>query len=152
MALTSPITRRFRDFYDPFDEIFQSLSTFPAASTALRSALPAPSLTTASHMDIIDKHDHFQVNIEMPGVRKEDIHVELDGNRLFVNATKTEERREEGERTYWSERVYGSVRRTVELPGSVDPNKLLAKYENGVLRVMVGKREEGTQKQMVVVQ
>lgn len=151
MSLTLS-SRRGGDFFDPWDELFSSVFSFP--TTRLRNTVPAATtgLSTASHMDIIEKPDHYQVNVELPGVRKEDIHVELDGNRLFVTATKTEEKREETERTYWSERVYGTIRRTVEMPGGVDSNKLLARYESGVLAVMIGKREEGTSKQMVPVQ
>lgn len=144
-----PLSRRFRDFFDPLEDMFlQSLTPFPSSTTGGR---PGNTLTSASHMEIIDKPDHYQVNIELPGCRRQDISVEMEGNRLFVNASKQEEHRAEGDRTYWSERVYGSVRRTVELPSGIDPSKMMAKYEEGVLKVMLGKRPEASSRQRVAI-
>lgn len=144
-----PLVRRFRDFFDPFEEtFFQSIAPFTSGTSTGRQA---NALTAASHMEIIDKPDHYQVNIELPGCRRQDISVEMEGNRLYVNASKQEEHRGEGERTYWSERVYGAVRRTVELPSGIDPSKMMAKYEEGVLKVMLGKRPEASSKQRVTI-
>jgi HSP20 family protein len=128
--------RRFRDIFDPLEDLFRTpfTSIFP-------SQLIGSGVTPTSRMDILERRDHYEVTAELPGVRKEDVHVNLDGNRLFLQAEKREEQREESERMYFSERTYGSIRRTVEMPGGVDPNKVKAQFENGVLKVWIGKRE-----------
>ncbi|PJF18670.1 Heat shock protein Hsp20 [Paramicrosporidium saccamoebae] len=107
-----------------------------------------------SRMDILDRPDHYKVSVELPGVSRDDIRVHLDGNRLYLEAHKSEEHTGEGERVYLSERSYGAIRRTVEMPGSVDPTKVKAEFDNGLLKVYVGKKESlgELQGQMIPIQ
>lgn len=149
---TTP-SRRFRDYYDPFEEFFNTAISTILPTTTLSAPPPSHlrpyTLSAACHMDIIERPDHYQVNMELPGVRKEDIRVDFEGNRLYVQASKREEHKEETDKTFWTERQYGTVKRTVELP-SIDPAKVLAKYEDGILKVMVGKSESAQKKSITV--
>jgi HSP20 family protein len=135
-------SRRFGGMLDPFEEMFRSVVP--------RGATQATALPTA-RMDVIDKADHYEVLMEMPGIRKEDIQVHMDGNRLYIQASKQEEVREETDRVYWTERSFGSIRRTVEMPGTVDPSKIFATSENGLLKIQIGKKEAESGK-MVPIQ
>lgn len=146
MALTT--TRGFRDIFDPFEEMFRTFLPFStSASLANR-----PSSIPPSRMDIIDKRDHYEVSVELPGVNKEDIQVHIDGGRLFLQASKSEEHREDNDRMYFSERSYGAIRRTVEMPGPVDSQNIQARFDNGVLKILIGKRDTAIQGQIIPVQ
>ncbi len=96
---------------------------------------------TSARMDVVDKSDHYVIFVELPGVSKDDIQVHIDGGRLFIQAKKNEEALEENDRMYLSERSYGRIRRTIEMPGSVDAAKIEATCDNGVLKVLVGKQK-----------
>lgn len=133
------LTTRFRGYADPFDDLIRSFNAITSPSL-LPSAMSSSSMLT-SRMDITDKKEHYAVRIELPGVHREDIKVQLDGNRLYVEAHKQEEKHGEDERMFYNERAYGTVRRTVEIPGSVDPNKIEAQFQDGVLYIDIGKHQ-----------
>jgi HSP20 family protein len=79
------------------------------------------------------------VRVELPGLEKEDCHVSIEGNLLYMSGEKRIER-ETGDSTYHvMERAYGSFQRTIPLPRNVDADKAEASYRNGVLTVRVPK-------------
>ncbi|MBU0594806.1 MAG: Hsp20/alpha crystallin family protein [Pseudomonadota bacterium] len=79
------------------------------------------------------------VRVEVPGMDKDDCHITIEGNRLYLSGEKRFER-ETHESTYHvMERAYGSFQRTIPLPGNVDTDKAEASYKNGVLMVRLPK-------------
>jgi HSP20 family protein len=92
--------------------------------------------------DIHEAKDHYLVSFDMPGVKKEDIKIEVQGNQLMISGERQREVREEnGEAILRHERVYGKFERTFALPTSIDADKIEAYYENGVLNVALPKAE-----------
>jgi HSP20 family protein len=101
-------------------------------------------------VDIYEDKDKYVVNAELPGMRREDIDVSLDGNTLTISGErKQEEEKKEGE-NYRSERYFGRFQRCVTLPSGVDANKIQASYKDGVLTVTLPKSEEAKPKQIQV--
>jgi len=95
----------------------------------------------APPIDLDERDDEFVLTAELPGLRPEDIDLEIDGDVLTLRGEKKEDREEkEGERYYY-ERRYGSFLRRVTLPQSVDPDQVRANFQNGILRVTMPKRE-----------
>ena len=92
--------------------------------------------------DIIDEGDKYVIEVELPGMSKEDIEIYTYDNTLEVIARRKFERRVEKEGVLRMERAYTGFRRVFPLPRDADPEKIKAKYENGVLRIEVGKRGE----------
>jgi HSP20 family protein len=92
--------------------------------------------------DVNETKDHYLVSFDMPGVKKEDIKIEVQGNELVISGERRRELREqEGEATLRLERSYGKFERTFTLPSTIATEKIEAHYENGVLNVALPKAE-----------
>lgn len=96
-------------------------------------------------VDVVEKEEEFLLTAELPGMKREDVQLELEGDVLRIRGEKEETREEEeekGERSYRiSERSYGSFSRTFTLPRTVDPEEIRAEFRNGVLEVHLPKQE-----------
>jgi HSP20 family protein len=97
---------------------------------------PAP----AMRLDVTEDEAAYTVKAEIPGMKKEDIGVSIDGNTVSITAeVKREKDVKEGEKVLRNERYYGSVSRMVTLPLDVNPAKAEASYDGGVLTLMLPK-------------
>jgi HSP20 family protein len=90
-------------------------------------------------MDIVEKDGAFEVTAELPGLDAGDIDVQLADGMLTIKGEKSEEKEEKAKGRHVSERRYGSFRRTLQVPGSVDAEKIEASYKSGVLTVTLPK-------------
>ncbi len=94
---------------------------------------PAP---VTIKMDVTETENGYLVHAEIPGVRKEDINVAIEGNQVTVAAeVKRETEKKEGDRLLRSERYFGNVYRSFTLPADLDEPKCEATYEKGVLEL-----------------
>lgn len=92
-------------------------------------------------VDVKEADGAYTVHAEVPGVQKEDIHVTIDGNVVTLSAeVKQHDDSSKDERILRSERYYGSVSRSFQLPVDIDEAKSVAKYDNGVLMLTLPKR------------
>ena len=92
-------------------------------------------------MDVKEDEKAYTVHAEMPGVSKEDIHVNLEGNTVSISAeVKREEEKKEGEKVIHSERYYGKVERSFSLGQDVDETGATAKFDKGVLELTLPKK------------
>jgi HSP20 family protein len=100
--------------------------------------------TTIPLVNIKEDNDNFLVEMAAPGMEKNDFKVELDGNLLTITSEKQNGNEvKEGERYSRREFSYQSFQRSFQLPKEVvDADKIEAKYENGVLRLLIPKKEE----------
>ncbi len=97
---------------------------------------------TSFKTDVVDKGDHFVLEAELPGFKKEDIHVDVEDNCLTIHAEHSEEKEEKDEKNYvCRERSYGSYSRRFDV-SNVKVNEIGAEYKNGILEVTLPKREE----------
>lgn len=132
------LTRRRSSMPSLFDDFFRDLS-----SGFFIQPLHGDPLPTDIKVDVHERDDAFEVDAEIPGVKKDDIHVDIDGRLVSVQAEiRQEDSRKEG-RSLRAERYFGSVSRTVQLPAEVDQSKAKAKYDNGVLRLTLPKKTDG---------
>ena len=110
--------------------------------------------TTLPAVNIRETNDHFEVDMAAPGMNKEDFKIELDGNLLTISSEK-EDRHEdrEGDRFVRKEFSYQSFQRSFELSKDVvDTESIQARYENGVLHLLIPKKEEVKQKPPRMIQ
>lgn len=114
------------------DEAFAGLS-FPESSV-VTSTLFAPT-------DVSEDENALQITMELPGVDPENVRLSLENNVLTIRGEKRQEIDENNERVHRSERVYGIFERTFVLPSTVDPDRIEARFENGVLIVRIPKAE-----------
>lgn len=94
-------------------------------------------------VDLVDKGNEYEVMVEMPGLNKEDIKINVEPRSVSIGAEqKTEQKEEEEEKGYFfHERSYSSFFRRIPLPEEIVPGKADAEYKNGVLEITLEKKE-----------
>jgi len=93
------------------------------------------------HTDMYEEKGELVIKTELPGIGKQDLDVNLEGDRLTIKAEKKEEVKEDATH-HTRERYYGQYFRSVELPYPVKERKILATFDNGVLELRLPKAEE----------
>ena len=102
-------------------------------------------------LDVTEGNKEYTVYAEMPGVKKEDIHVTIDGSQIAISAElKNEKDIKEGEKVLRRERYYGKVSRAFMLDHDVDEAVAQAKYDNGVLELRLPKRISASSKILTI--
>ncbi len=102
-------------------------------------------------VDVTEEDKAYLVKAEIPGVKKEDIHVSIEGNQVSISAeVKQEKEEKEGKKLLRSERYYGKVYRSFSLDQEVDQGGAQAKYSDGVLEVTLPKKPGTAAKQITV--
>ncbi len=102
-------------------------------------------------MDVKEADGKYLIHADIPGVNKDDIHVMVDGNRVSITAEiKQEKEAKEGERVIRCERGYGMASRTFTLADEVDQENIQAKYNNGVLELILPKKTGLTKKEIPI--
>ena len=123
--------------YDPFAEVFPEI---------FRGLLQQPARAQADvgeiRIEVQENAQQYQVQAELPGVKKEDINVQVDGNRVSITAeTRREAQAREGERLLRSERFYGAMARQFTLGTELDETAVQARFDNGLLMLTLPKKQ-----------
>ena len=135
-------------WFDPFEELRRMQERMYRIfgeiepSFMERKMLPATGgelATVEPFVDVIDKEDKVVVAADVPGVEKEDLSVNISGDRLEISAERKKEAEEKKEGYVRRERTYTSYYRLVPLPAEVDADKADATFENGVLEITMPK-------------
>lgn len=135
--------------YDPFAEVFPELFRGFFQPAAARGGDAGGALEI--RIDVKEADGEYQVQAEMPGVKKDDIHVQIDGNRVAISAeVRRESEQKEGERVLRSERYYGSVGRSFQLASEIDEAAASAKFEDGVLTLTLPKKQAPASKRLQI--
>ncbi len=130
-----------------FDDIFRDLT-----SGFYVKPLHGDNLPRSIRVDVSENEEAYQVQAELPGVSKENIDVKIDGAVVAIKADiKQHDSQNEKDKVLRSERYYGSVARTFELPQEVETEHASARFDNGVLLLTLPKRQpRDTQKKLTV--
>jgi len=151
MYITTAVRRRdplvslFNDF---FNESFAIAPWSRAAQAPSTGAQAAP--VARARMDVIDKGTGYEVVVDLPGVKREDINVSVEGTRVAISAnSKSESETKDGEVLH-SERWATSYARTFELPAEVNDAGAEAKFDNGVLKLALPKRAPQVSKRLAI--
>ena len=98
-------------------------------------------LQALARLDVVDRGDRYAITVDLPGVRKDDIRVTVEGSRVAIAAeTKSESQARNGDKVLHTERHATSYARSFELPSEVTEDSADAVYENGVLQLTLPKR------------
>jgi HSP20 family protein len=103
---------------------------------------PSWNMTSWPAMDIAEQANEYVVKAEILGCKADDINISIHNNTLVLSGEKKEEEKKEGKDFYHIERRFGSFRRELNLANNVDPKKIEASCENGLLTVRVPKSEK----------
>ena len=121
-----------------FDDFFKDIAPGFYVRPLHGDTLPAPSQIK---VDVKETEGGYTVQAEVPGVPKEDIHVSVEGNVVSLRAEVRQlDQKTEGEKVLRSERYYGSVARSFQLPADIDAAQAKAKYDNGILTLTLPKK------------
>jgi len=130
--------------YNPVDELFRGFFVKPMD-------LPGNLPTQQIKMDVTEQEAAYLVHAEIPGAKKEDIHVEIEGNQVSISSeVKQEKEVKDGERVLRSERYYGQVSRTFQLAHDIDDSKAQAAFNNGVLELTLPKKVAANGKRLTI--
>lgn len=141
-------TRRGDSFNSLLDELYSDFFHRTSAPSAHRSSAPAAS---RARMDVLDKGSTFEVKVDLPGIRKDDIHVGIEGARVSINAEfKDSSEAKDGEKVLYSDRYSASYARSFELPGEVTEDGADARFQDGVLTLLLPKRAPTVSKRLAV--
>jgi len=130
------------------DEFFRDVAPGFYVKPLHGDPLPGPEQIK---VDVKETDQAYTVHAEVPGVAKEDIHVSLDGNRVTLQAeVKQQDSQTKDEKVLRSERYFGSVARSFQLPQDIDQAQAKAKYENGVLTLTLPKKTGGSAQRLSI--
>jgi len=125
-SLQNEMNRLFSTFFEP--------STPAGPGASLRRWIPA--------MDLVETDENFVLRADLPGLTESDVNIELEDNVLTISGERKAEHEEHKEGYYRVERAYGSFSRSLTLPEGVDPERVSANFDRGVLEVRIPKPEQ----------
>lgn len=140
--------------YDPFRELMR-FDQFRGMDDILRdfpiaNALRGIDAERRIRVDVAENDQEYLVKADVPGAKKEDIQVSVDGNIVTISATVQEEKQQTSGNAVYSERYAGSQYRSFSLPQEVDDTRTAAKYEDGVLHLTLPKKPGTARKQITI--
>ncbi len=134
--------RELTTLQERLNRVFEDL--LPTRATAKESGEWMPAV------DIYETKDAINIEVEAPGMKQEDIKINLENNTLTIYGERKFEKKEEGKNYYRMERAYGSFSRSFLLPDNVDVEGIKAKYKDGVLTISLPKRPESKPKEIPI--
>jgi HSP20 family protein len=101
-------------------------------------------------IEIHEEADHYALSADLPGFKKEDFDISVQGNTLTLKGERKQEKERKEKGAYFSEKYYGAFSRTLEFPTEIQTDKVKASYKDGVLEVNLPKSESSKPKQISV--
>lgn len=101
-------------------------------------------------IDLAESDSEVTVKAELPGIDPKDVDLRVEGNMLLIRGEKKQEKEEKRRDYLYVERQYGSFQRSVQLPSTVDPDKVDAAYKDGVLTVTLAKKADARARRIAV--
>lgn len=132
----------FRGFKSPFFESNFRLLPLFERETMLPQLTETEDTPWYPQIEVFEKENTFTVRADLPGMKKEDIKVELTDNALTISGERVEETEEKREGFYRTERSYGSFNRSIPLPKGAKTDKANATFQNGVLEIKMDVPEQ----------
>ena len=137
----SPLTRR-----DPLDDLLRGFFVRPVEFGTATSG-EAPQM----RVDVSENQDAYLLQAELPGIRKGDIHIHIDGPVVSISAErKPGEEPKEGERMLRSERYFGTISRSFQLGQDIDEGRANARFNDGVLILSLPKKLASQARRLVI--
>jgi HSP20 family protein len=137
--------QRFDPFNELVDDLFKGFLVRPVSYDGRGETLPRVKV------DVAERNGAYTVTAELPGVKKDDIQVTIDGAQITLAADVKREREvQQDERVLHTERTFGKVSRSFTLPQEVDETKAEAKFRDGVLELTLPKKSAAQKKQISI--
>jgi len=133
---TRTVAKRTQRMPSFFEDFFNKplLDLFDSGLPSRRMSVPAVNIT--------ERKEDYLVSMAAPGLKKEDFKIDVEGNMLTISSEKEEENEEKSEKYTRQEYSYSSFERSFTLPDEVNKDKIDAHYQDGVLELVLPKKEE----------
>jgi len=141
-----PTLRPINNLRREMDRIFNELIPFSWRMDESELGLNKWSPRT----DLQETDDHYIIEVDLPGMAKENISINIKDNVLTIEGERKEEAKEEGSGYLRSERTFGTFKRSFSLPAAIVEGKIKASFKNGVLTVNVPKAEKSKKKNVTI--
>ena len=135
--------------WSPLDRLSSLRDLFDSAF-ALASTAPAWQRDWAPALDVSEDDHNLVVDLELPGVKKEDFDISLENDVLTIAGERRREEQEGEGESFRRERFFGRFSRSITLPVAVQSDQVTAKYEDGILHITLPKAEEAKPKKIAV--
>jgi HSP20 family protein len=137
MKLTKALPKSVATVRDEFDRLFDQLAStgFLGPTARVFEAMWTPSV------DFSENEKEYIARVEAPGVAKDDLEVNVDGQTLTISGRRDFEKEEKTEEYFWRERQAGRFVRAIQLPTAVDQSKVTANYQDGIMTIRLPKTE-----------
>jgi len=123
---------------------------FDDAGRGWRADEPAATTTWSPAVDIFETEGEIVVKAELPGMERKDITLHLENNVLSLRGERKFEKETKDENYHRIERSYGAFSRSFSIPATVDEEKIRAEYKDGVLNIVLPKKEQARPKQIKI--
>jgi HSP20 family protein len=144
--------------WDPFRELEEMhnrlTSFFGRRLPLLRGPAEAEEMTLSTWtplVDIAEDDKEYVINVELPGMKKEEVKVSVEDRVLSISGERKSEKEEKGKKYHRSEQTYGAFMRSFALPESASGEKLSADYQDGILKVHIPKAESAKTREIEVI-
>jgi len=135
----------YRPSTDPFRPLFDELFGSPRGwGGRLAEMMRVP------ESDVVETESDIRLAVELPGMRAEDVQLDLENNVLTISGEKKEESQKENETWHLSERRYGKFSRSFVLPRDVDQERIQARFADGVLHIAIPKSEKARRRRIEI--
>jgi HSP20 family protein len=101
-------------------------------------------------MNLLETDDEYKLEVEAPGIKKDEIDILFEDNILTISGEKKTEKKEENSRYHINEICFGKFSRSFELPSHIDSNKINAKWKDGLLNITIPKSEKAKPKKISI--
>jgi HSP20 family protein len=141
--------RLYRNYpnFDEFDSVFENLSK-------MFNGMDKMTKNSYMNIDLYENEKEAVIEAELPGFQRDEININIENNILNITAQKKEEKEEKNDskKYYIKERYFGKVARAFEMPENIDLEKINAKFENGILKITLAKKDEETKNIKIDIQ
>ena len=127
-----------------FDDLFNELYSLPT------SFLSKSGVDLSPRIDISETDAAYKIEAELLGINQKEIDVKIDNNILTIKGKKEDIKEEKEKNYHLRERYYGAFQRSISLPNNIEPEKIKASFENGVLNISVPKNDKRTPKKIEI--
>lgn len=135
--------RELRALQDEVNRVFSTTFGRSGETELMRGAW-------SPNVDIFENKDQIVLEVELPGMKPEDVDISIENNVLTIHGERKFEKKDEGDNYHRIERSYGAFTRSFTLPPTVSSDNVDATFENGILRLTLAKREEAKPKKIEI--
>jgi len=142
----------FRDLarWDPFRDLTSPWPSMARMMEEMFSERPRLRTLVSPPVDITESDEAYTVTAEVPGVKRDELTLEIQEGVLSIRGEKKSEREETRDRGRYLERTYGAFSRSFTLPPDADADRIAASFQDGVLKITLPKRPESKPKQIAI--